>query len=105
MTNSSSLAFLLLFQSGSPSYQNDYSIFNAPIILAFIVGFVLGVALTAILFLAITRNTSKASFGGGNLNSSEPETVLSGVAIKLCPGCNSTYTDEALSYCLRTACC
>ena len=47
------------------------------------------------------RSATQVNHVGGNLNSSEPETVLSGVGIKLCSNCNSTYTDEALSYCLR----
>lgn len=79
-----------------PESASNVSVYVSIIVVA-ILSFVFGVLVTTVFFIATRRkvenesavNEFKSEFGGQM------------AAIKQCPKCNSTYTDEDLKFCLR----
>lgn len=72
------------------------------VLIIFIVGFCVG-AVSMLVLVSVFRqkapdNTIRA---GRDLSITERQSNQATVGIKRCPSCNSTYTDDALSYCLR----
>lgn len=90
---------LLLFLQNSRS-----PVFDTPVILGFIAGFVVGLIFASVIFMAFStgqKSDSQVRQSGGNLALSEPETILAAASIKLCPKCSTTYTEQDLNYCLK----
>jgi hypothetical protein len=93
------LSFFLWFwwaEAGEPEQISNIS-FYLLIAVAALLSFIFGVLVTTIFFL------SKRAADKPNLTvaQSSPEIESPRTPIKQCPKCNSTYTDEDLTYCLR----
>lgn len=79
-------------QSNSASNLSFYLV----IFVTAAVSFIFGVLLTSLYFISIRPKNDTKTEKIEMVSNSEQRT-----SIKQCPKCNSTYTDEDLSYCLR----
>ena len=95
MINLSFITLFIFWQA--PAREPEWTDFAGTIIMAAVLGFFGGSLLTAIFFLATRSEKSRNSFNNQPINNPNEKRI----DIKHCPQCNSTYTDEDLSYCLR----
>lgn len=91
--------FLFLFQDISSRYI-DYPTVYTWLGFAFFGGFIVGAAIVLMIF-SLRRKTDSPNTEVSSKISNSPKNIETGAAIKHCPQCNGTYTDEELSYCLR----
>jgi hypothetical protein len=93
------LTFLWLWQ-GVPITTSEpvSNSFWGAVLIALIVGFILGVLITALFFALKNSRTNTTTAKNEMPLALETEPRIS---IKQCPKCHSTYTDEDLVYCLR----
>jgi flagellar basal body-associated protein FliL len=67
------------------------------ILIASILSFIFGVLVTTIFF--VSKSAASKPRQVATQPNTESDNLL--ISIKQCPKCNSTYTDEDLTYCLR----